>query len=151
MAVQELLEGAAQAVRGVLGEGTAIYLGREEQGVKRPCVFLEAEMGGRRPLPFGREELTVTVTAAYLSRDKEELREALERLTRALSVVELPDETPLRGTQLAGENGLEQTKVSARYAVVLSQSDGASEPMGSVLQVFALGQTESARTGPRGG
>ena len=40
MAVQELLEGTAQSVRGVFGEGTAVYLGREEQGVKRPCVFL---------------------------------------------------------------------------------------------------------------
>ena len=90
MAVQELLEGAAQSVRGVFGEGTAVYLGREEQGVKRPCVFLEARVANRRPLPFGREELTLTVTANYLSRDNEELRETLERLTRALSVVELP-------------------------------------------------------------
>lgn len=138
MAVQEVIEGAAQAVRGVFGEGTAIYLGREEQGVKRPCVFLEAEAAGRRPLPFGREELTVTVTAAYLSRDKEELREALERLTRALSVVELSGGALLRGTQMTGENALEQTKVSARYAVVLSQTDTPGEPMDSILQELVL-------------
>ena len=139
MAVQELLEGAAQSVRGVFGEGTAVYLGREEHGVKRPCVFLEARVANRRPLPFGREELTLTVTANYLSRDNEELRETLERLTRALSVVELPDGTLLRGTQLAGENGQEQTEVSARYAVVLSQSEAPGEPMDSILQELVLG------------
>lgn len=138
MAVQELLEGAAQSVHGVFGEGTAVYLGREEQGVKRPCVFLEAEVADRRPLPFGREELTLTVTANYLSRDNEELREALERLTRALSVVEFSDGTLLRGTQLAGENGQEKTEVSARYAVVLSQSEAPGEPMDSILQELVL-------------
>ena len=69
MAVQQVLEGAAQAVRSAFGEGTEVYAGRVEQGAQQPCVFLEAQEAARRPLPCGRVELTVRVSAVYLAQN----------------------------------------------------------------------------------
>ena len=104
MALQELLEGAAQSVREVFGQDVEIYLGRAEQGVKRPCIFLEAEEGERRPLPCRREEFLCTVTADYLSRKNDDApRTAAEQLTQALAVVRVKDGPALRGTGTAGE------------------------------------------------
>ena len=51
MAVQQVLEGAAQAVRSAFGEGTEVYAGRVEQGAQPPCVFLEAQEAARARCP----------------------------------------------------------------------------------------------------
>ena len=92
MAVQQVLEGAAQAVRSAFGEGTEVYAGRVEQGAQPPCVFLEAQEAARRPLPCGRVELTVRVSAVYLAQSAAQGEDAprlgLERLLEALAVVQ---------------------------------------------------------------
>lgn len=151
MALQELLEGAAQSVREVFGEDVEIYLGRAEQGVKRPCIFLEAEEGERRPLPCKREELVCTVTADYLPRKNEDApRAAAELLTQALAVVRVKDGPILRGTGTAGEVKSGRAQASARYRLVLSQKEEAHETMDAVSLCMTLhapdGETDDTET-----
>lgn len=151
MALQELLEGAAQSVREVFGEDVEIYLGRAEQGVKRPCIFLEAEEGERRPLPCKREELVCTVTADYLPRKNEDTpRAAVEQLTQALAVVQVKDGPILRGIGTAGEVKSGRAQASARYRLVLSQKEEAHETMDAVSLCMTLhapdGETDDTET-----
>lgn len=139
MALQELLEGTAQSMREVFGEEVEIYLGRAEQGVKRPCIFLEAEEGERRPLPCRREELVCTVAADYLPRKNEDVsRTAVELLTQALAVVQVQDGPVLRGTGTAGEVKSGRAQASARYRLVLSQTEESHETMDAVSLSLAL-------------
>lgn len=150
MALEELLEGAAQSVRAVLGENVEIYLGRAEQGVSEPCVFLEAEEGERRPLPFGREELSCHVTARFLPEtgDTDAPRAALEELTRSLAVVPLPGGGSLRGTQISGKVEDGRAEASARYALVLSERE-TGETMDAVFWQAVLapsGETDDTET-----
>lgn len=151
MALQELLEGAAQSVREVFGEDVEIYLGRAEQGVKRPCIFLEAEEGERRPLPCRREELLCTVTADYLPRKNDDApRTAAEQLTQALAVVRVKGGPALRGTGTAGEVKSGRAQASARYRLVLSQKEQTHETMDTVSLSMTLhasdGETADTET-----
>lgn len=150
MALEELLEGAAQSVRAVLGEDVEIYLGRTEQGAAAPCVYLETEEGERRPLPFGREELSCRVTARFLPKtgDADAPRAALEGLTRALAVVPLPGGGSLRGTQISGKAEKARAEASARYALVLSERE-TGETMDAVFWQAVLappGGTDDTET-----
>lgn len=151
MALQELLEGAAQSVREVFGEDVEIYLGRAEQGVKRPCIFLEAEEGDRRPLPCRREELVCLVAADYLPRKNEDVsRMAVELLTQALAVVQVKNGPALRGTGITGEVKSGRAQSSARYRLVLSQMEEAHETMDAVSLSLTLhapdGETDNTET-----
>ena len=146
MAVQQVLEGAAQAVRSAFGERTEVYAGRVEQGARPPCVFLEAQEAARRPLPCGRVELTVRVSAVYLAQSAAQGEDAprlgLEKLLEALAVVQADGGPALRGSGVTGcvEGGTARAEASYTAAAA-EQTD--VQTMGT-LQV-ALGAPAAER------
>ena len=128
MAVQQVLEGAAQAVRSAFGEGTEVYAGRVEQGAQQPCVFLEAQEAARRPLPCGRVELTVRVSAVYLAQNAAQGEDAprlgLEKLLEALAVVQADGGPALRGSGVTGRVEDGTARAEASYtAAAAEQTD----------------------------
>ena len=146
MAVQQVLEGAAQAVRSAFGEGTEVYAGRVEQGAQQPCVFLEAQEAARRPLPCGRVELTVRVSAVYLAQSAAQGEDAprlgLEKLLEALAVVQADGGPALRGSGVTGRVEDGTARAEASYtAAAAEQTD--VQTMGT-LQV-ALGAPAAER------
>lgn len=146
MAVQQVLEGAAQAVRSAFGEGTEVYAGRVEQGARPPCVFLEAQEAARRPLPCGRVELTVRVSAVYLAQSAAQGEDAprlgLEKLLEALAVVQADGGPALRGSGVTGRVEGGTARAEAFYtAAAAEQTD--VQTMGT-LQV-ALGAPAAER------
>lgn len=146
MAVQQVLEGAAQAVRSAFGEGTEVYAGRVEQGAQPPCVFLEAQEAARRPLPCGRVELTVRVSAVYLAQSAAQGEDAprlgLEKLLEALAVVQADGGPALRGSGVTGRVEDGTARAEASYtAAAAEQTD--VQTMGT-LQV-ALGAPAAER------
>ncbi len=145
MAVQQVLEGAAQAVRSAFGERTEVYAGRVEQGARPPCVFLEAQEAARRPLPCGRVELTVRVSAVYLAQSAAQGEDAprlgLEKLLEALAVVQAGGPA-LRGSGVTGRVEGGTARAEASYtAAAAEQTD--VQTMGT-LQV-ALGAPAAER------
>ena len=145
MAVQQVLEGAAQAVRSAFGERTEVYAGRVEQGAQPPCVFLEAQEAARRPLPCGRVELTVRVSAVYLAQSAAQGEDAprlgLEKLLEALAVVQAGGPA-LRGSGVTGRVEGGTARAEASYtAAAAEQTD--VQTMGT-LQV-ALGAPAAER------
>ena len=146
MAVQQVLEGAAQAVRSAFGEGTEVYAGRVEQGAQQPCVFLEAQEAACRPLPCGRVELTVRVSAVYLAQSAAQGEDAprlgLEKLLEALAVVQADGGPALRGSGVTGRVEDGTARAEASYtAAAAEQTD--VQTMGT-LQV-ALGAPAAER------
>lgn len=146
MAVQQVLEGAAQAVRSAFGERTEVYAGRVEQGARPPCVFLEAQEAARRPLPCGRVELTVRVSAVYLAQSAAQGEDAprlgLEKLLEALAVVQADGGPALRGSGVTGRVEGGTARAEAFYtAAAAEQTD--VQTMGT-LQV-ALGAPAAER------
>ena len=146
MAVQQVLEGAAQAVRSAFGERTEVYAGRVEQGARPPCVFLEAQEAARRPLPCGRVELTVRVSAVYLAQSAAQGEDAprlgLEKLLEALAVVQADGGPALRGSGVTGRVEDGTARAEAFYtAAAAEQTD--VQTMGT-LQV-ALGAPAAER------
>ena len=138
MAVQQVLEGAAQAVRSAFGERTEVYAGRVEQGARPPCVFLEAQEAARRPLPCGRVELTVRVSAVYLAQSAAQGEDA-PRL--GLAVVQAGGPA-LRGSGVTGRVEGGTARAEASYtAAAAEQTD--VQTMGT-LQV-ALGAPAAER------
>ena len=146
MAVQQVREGAAQAVRSAFGERTEVYAGRVEQGARPPCVFLEAQEAARRPLPCGRVELTVRVSAVYLAQSAAQGEDAprlgLEKLLEALAVVQADGGPALRGSGVTGRVEDGTARAEAFYtAAAAEQTD--VQTMGT-LQV-ALGAPAAER------
>ena len=146
MAVQQVLEGAAQAVRSAFGEGTEVYAGRVEQGAQQPCVFLEAQEAARRPLPCGRVELTVRVSAVYLAQNAAQGEDAprlgLEKLLEALAVVQADGGPALRGSGVAGR--VEDGTARAEAAYTAAAAEQTDVQMMETLQV-ALGAPAAER------
>ena len=131
--LQDIITGISQKLHLNFGDEYAIYLDRIEQGMKRPCFFIQSDKSeGKRVLGnrfYSTNSFKITFYPASSSSLKQELEEIGRFLISHLDLVETASGI-YNGTNLAYEMDKASLKFTVNYNYFVMKSDVKADFMG---------------------
>lgn len=120
--VQQLIEGAAKAIRKAFGEGCAIYTEMVRQNLKRPCFFIEGGDLSEKHMVGNRYRRAAPVSVTYFPSEEKipvkrnaEMAAVAEELFGVMENLVTEDGSVFRGTSMRAQNAGEVLRFSAQY------------------------------------
>ena len=120
--LQELIQGAANAIAGAFGPKTMIYTEMVRQNLKRPCFFIEGGDLSEKRVVGNRYLRKAPLSVTYFPSEEKipvkrnaEMAQVAEKLFCVMENLWMEDGSILRGTSMRAQNAGEVLRFSAQY------------------------------------
>ena len=120
--LQELIQGAANAIAGAFGPKTMIYTEMVRQNLKRPCFFIEGGDLSEKRVVGNRYLRKTPLSVTYFPSEEKipvkrnaEMAQVAEKLFCVMENLRMEDGSILRGTSMRAQNAGEVLRFSAQY------------------------------------